>query len=82
MEKTYNYIDLFAGASGLAEGFYNAIFNPIVHFAKVNYYNIHYDIQRCRSISDRDVTRIQSLPDDYIFKKQFPHNYRKFRVAA
>jgi len=31
MEKTYNYIDLFAGASGLAEGFYNAGFKPIAH---------------------------------------------------
>jgi DNA (cytosine-5)-methyltransferase 1 len=31
LKKTFNYIDLFAGASGMSEGFVKAGFNPIAH---------------------------------------------------
>ena len=30
-ERTYNFIDLFAGAGGLSEGFMQAVFSPIAH---------------------------------------------------
>ena len=31
MEKQLNYLDLFAGAGGLSEGFIRAGFNPVAH---------------------------------------------------
>lgn len=30
-ENTFNFIDLFSGAGGLSEGFFNHSFNPIAH---------------------------------------------------
>ena len=30
-ERTYNFIDLFAGAGGLSEGFMQTVFSPIAH---------------------------------------------------
>lgn len=36
-EKTYTFIDLFAGAGGLSEGFIRAGFTPVAHIDR--YYN-------------------------------------------
>lgn len=46
MEKL-NFIDLFAGASGMSEGFIKAGFNPISH--------IEMDKDACNSIKTRAV---------------------------
>lgn len=51
-----NYIDLFAGAGGLSEGFINSGFTPIAH--------LEMDSHACDTLK----TRIQSFPDDYYFE--------------
>jgi len=43
--KTLNYIDLFAGAGGLSEGFKNQSFNPIAH--------VEMDVAACHTLTTR-----------------------------
>ena len=45
MEKTYNFIDLFAGCGGLSEGFYKNNFNALLH--------IEYDKTACETLKER-----------------------------
>ncbi|MFC7773536.1 DNA cytosine methyltransferase [Flavobacterium sp. GCM10027622] len=45
MPKTLNFIDLFAGASGMSEGFINAGFNPVAH--------IEMNSEACQTIKTR-----------------------------
>ena len=39
--KKINYIDLFAGAGGLSEGFIRQGFNPVAHISCDGHYYIH-----------------------------------------
>ena len=50
MTYTFNFIDLFAGAGGLSEGFIRAGFTPIAHI-EMNKYTLYTDA--CSSIQGK-----------------------------
>ncbi|MFY7861778.1 MAG: DNA cytosine methyltransferase [Chitinophagales bacterium] len=65
--KELNYIDLFAGAGGLTDGFVKAGFNPIAH--------VEMNKDACDTIKTRtahecssEKERLHILPDDYFFE--------------
>lgn len=55
MTKKLNYIDLFAGAGGLSEGFINAGFNPIAH--------VEMDSNACKTLKTRTAYHYLSEKD-------------------
>jgi DNA (cytosine-5)-methyltransferase 1 len=66
MTKKLNYIDLFAGAGGLSEGFIKAGFNPIAH--------VEVDINACKTLKTRSafhyLKKKNSLDIYYSYIKQ------------
>lgn len=55
MTKKLNYIDLFAGAGGLSEGFINAGFTPVAH--------VEYDKAACYTLRTRAVFHYLKMKD-------------------
>ncbi|MFY7938333.1 MAG: DNA cytosine methyltransferase [Flavobacterium sp.] len=67
--RVLNFIDLFAGASGMSEGFIKAGFNPVSH--------IEMDAEACQTIKTRAAYHYLKSVD----KLDFYHQYTKGEVS-
>ncbi|GGD54740.1 restriction endonuclease subunit M [Emticicia aquatilis] len=67
--RVLNFIDLFAGASGMSEGFIKAGFNPVSH--------IEMDAEACQTIKTRAAYHYLKSVD----KLDFYHQYTKGEIS-
>jgi len=70
MTKKLNYIDLFAGAGGLSEGFITAGFNPIAH--------VEIDSNACKTLQTRAAYHYLKSKN----KLQFYYDYINQNISA
>ena len=61
MARKYNFIELFAGAGGLSEGFIRAGFNPVAH--------VEMDEAACNTLLTRTVYhKLKNTPRFILYK--------------